>query len=84
VPVAEASTRAALWRDAGVVRTHEGLTRLREDPHPLARLIAHCALTRTESRGAHLRADYPERDPALDFHHVLVSGGDAVAWQSWA
>jgi L-aspartate oxidase len=84
VPVAQASTRAALWRDAGVVRTHEGLTRLREDPHPLARLIAHCALTRTESRGAHLRADYPERDPALDFHHVLVSGGDAVAWQSWA
>ncbi len=34
------------------------------DPHPLARLIARCALARTESRGAHRRSDHPERDPA--------------------
>jgi L-aspartate oxidase len=83
-PVAEASTRAALWRDAGVMRSEEGLTRLLQDAHPLARLIARCALARRESRGAHLRADYPERDPALDYRHVLVQDGDSVSWQSWA
>jgi L-aspartate oxidase len=81
--IAEPSTRAALWNDAGVVRTPEGLARLLEDPHPLARMIAACALARTESRGAHLRADHPERDPALDFRHALVDGEDAISWETW-
>ena len=36
-------------------------------------LIARCALARTESRGAHLRAEYPERDAAFDLRHVLVA-----------
>jgi L-aspartate oxidase len=81
---AEASTRAALWRDAGIVRSAEGLNRLLEHPHPLARLTARCALTRTESRGAHRRSDHPDRDPALDHRHVVVSDQDAVAWQTWA
>jgi L-aspartate oxidase len=82
--IAEPSTRAALWRDAGVVRTSEGLTRLLEDPHPLARLIARCALARTESRGAHLRAEYPQRDPSFDYRHVTVCDEDEIAWQTWA
>jgi L-aspartate oxidase len=81
--IAEPSTRAALWRDAGVVRRPEGLARLLKDPHPLARLIARCALERRESRGAHQRTDHPERDPALDLRHVLVSGEDALGWQTW-
>jgi L-aspartate oxidase len=80
---ADASTRAALWRDAGVVRTPEGLDRLLANPHPLARLIAGCALARTESRGAHLRADHPERDPALDLHHAVVANEDPISWQIW-
>jgi aspartate oxidase len=75
--------RAALWRDAGVVRTAEGLERLLANPHPLARLIAMCALARTESRGAHLRADHPERDPALDFRHAVVANEDTISWQTW-
>jgi L-aspartate oxidase len=83
-PVAEASTRAALWRDAGIVRSEEGLNRLLDDPHPLARLIARCALARTESRGAHLRADHPERNPAFDSRHVVVARDESIAWQTWA
>ncbi len=77
-------TREALWRDAGIVRCEEGLTRLLSDPHPLARLIARFALTRTESRGAHLRSDFPERDPALDGRHIVVGEDGSPTWQSWA
>ncbi|MGO9247172.1 MAG: L-aspartate oxidase [Solirubrobacteraceae bacterium] len=82
-PLATPETRAALWRNAGIERTSEDLTRLLDDPHPLARLIARCALARTESRGAHLRLDHPERDPALDQRHAVVSGKDEVSWEMW-
>jgi L-aspartate oxidase len=82
-PSAEAATRAALWRDAGVVRAPEGLERLLADPHPLARLIARCALARTESRGAHQRADRPEPDPALDLRHAALTGEQPISWQTW-
>jgi L-aspartate oxidase len=81
--VAEPSTRAALWRDAGVVRTQEGLSRLLADPHPLARLIARCALARTESRGAHLRADCPQLDPAFELRHAVVCEDESISWQTW-
>jgi L-aspartate oxidase len=83
-PAADPTTREALWRDAGVVRSEQGLNRLLEDSHPLARLIARCALLRTESRGAHLRADHPELDPALDQHHGVVDGAGDIAWQAWS
>ncbi len=98
-PVGDHDTRAALWRDAGIVRSPDGLTRLLGSPHPLVRAIARCALTRTESRGAHQRIDYPQPDPALEQHHVVVRGaaepgrdeaGDGAAatppdveWQTW-
>jgi L-aspartate oxidase len=83
LPIAQAATRSALWREAGIERTGEGLRRLLSDPHPLARLIARCALAREESRGAHLRLDHPERDPALDHRHAVVSSEEQVGWETW-
>ena len=68
-PQALAQLRQAMSRDAGVVRTAAGLTRLlgeidtleaahgRAAPLVAARLVAACALARTESRGGHYRAD---------------------------
>jgi L-aspartate oxidase len=84
LPTIEPATRAALWRDAGIERTGTDLRRLLDDPHPLARLIARCALAREESRGAHLRLDHPERDPALDHRHAVVSGEEEVSWETWS
>jgi L-aspartate oxidase len=76
-------TRDALWRDAGIVRSAEGLRRLLDDAHPLARLLARSALARTESRGAHQRSDRPALDPALDQHHFVLSGDGVGAFQTW-
>ncbi|THD81302.1 MAG: L-aspartate oxidase [Phenylobacterium sp.] len=64
--------RLAMSRDAGVVRDAAGLNRLLTEIDALeaahgaapaliaARLVATCALARTESRGGHFRADAPE------------------------
>jgi L-aspartate oxidase len=77
------ATREALWRHAGIVRTGDGLARLLHDPHPLARLIAMCALRREESRGAHQRADYPGLDRGLDHHHAIVYADRAPELALW-
>jgi L-aspartate oxidase len=76
-------SRAALWRYAGLERDGDGLRHLAHDPHPLAKLIAGSALTRAESRGAHLRRDYPERDPRLDGCHVTLRKGGNLALANW-
>jgi L-aspartate oxidase len=72
--------RHAMSRDAGVVRDAAGLSRLlaeidalearhgRAAPLVAARLVAAMALARTESRGAHFRADAgPGQPPARTF-----------------
>ena len=82
-PVPPASSRSALWRLAGLERTPEGLAELAEDPFPLARLIARCALARTESRGAHQRTDFPAEDPAFDGMHTVVARDAPPRLEPW-
>ena len=81
-PLTQAS-REALWNYAGLERDRQGLTQLASDPHPLVRLIALSALTRTESRGAHQRRDFPALDPALDGLHVTIKRGAEPAFAPW-
>ena len=83
-PAISAASRQALWRYAGLERDAYGLERLTADEHALVRLIAACALTRTESRGAHQRTDFPEPDPRFDGRHVVVRAGDEPAIEPWA
>jgi L-aspartate oxidase len=82
-PAANAETRAAMWRDAGIERSAEGLQRLARDPHPLARMIARCALERNESRGAHRRVEHPAADPGCEHRHVVVGAEGELTWETW-
>ena len=77
-PAPSRETRHAMWREAGLERTADGLRRLLEDQHPLARLVAASALAREESRGAHARAEFPVPDPALDLHHSVLPASRAT------
>jgi L-aspartate oxidase len=84
-PIAAPSraTRDALWRHAGLTRDAAGLAELATDEHPLAQIVAACGMLRTESRGAHVRSDFPEIDPALDGHHAVVRNGGPPAFEPW-
>jgi L-aspartate oxidase len=76
-------TRESLWRDAGLLRTAEGLSRVAGDEHPLARAIARSALARTESRGAHQRIDFDEIDRNFDASHAVVNGEAPPRFDQW-
>ncbi len=65
---------AALWHDAGLIRSVDGLARLQDSPHPLVREIAACGLAREESRGVHFRQDFPVESDDLAGHFVLHPG----------
>jgi L-aspartate oxidase len=85
-PPAELSavSRDALWRHAGLQRDGPGLRALAADGHPLVRLIATAALTREESRGAHLRLDFPQRDPTMEGRHVMLEQSRSPAVENWS
>jgi L-aspartate oxidase len=83
-PVAPSpATRTALWEHAGLDRDAAGLELLLSDPHPLARLIALSALTRTESRGAHRRRDFPDTDAHFDERHIALRRDAEPALELW-
>jgi L-aspartate oxidase len=75
-PVADPG--AALWHDAGLIRSAEGLRRLLDSPHPLVRQIAANGLAREESRGVHFREDFPVESEALVGHLVVRPGREPV------
>jgi len=77
------ATRDAVWRLAGPIRRPELLRELLADPYPLATAVATAALEREESRGGHLRADFPNLDPALDGIHVVVGPDGATRREAW-
>jgi L-aspartate oxidase len=77
-------TREAMWRLAGLERSAGDLQALLEDPHPLARLVAACALAREETRGGHARAEFGTSDGRLDgMHSVLQAQAWSPSFVSW-
>jgi L-aspartate oxidase len=71
-PLASAPhAEAGLWRDAGLIRSAQGLARLLYSPHALVREIAACGLAREESRGVHFREDFPVESEELGGHLVV-------------
>jgi L-aspartate oxidase len=78
------ATREAVWRHAGPRRGKAGLQLLLDDPYPLARLIARCALERRESRGAHHRDDFALPDSGLDGMHLVVGASGEPRRERWA
>ena len=49
----------------------------------VAKAILGSALARTESRGAHFRSDYPQRNDAEFQKHSVVGGDGVVRFESW-
>ena len=82
--------RQVMWDRVGLVRTGDGIWQARNavlelqsvldrtvagrNAAALALLVVMAALRRSESRGGHYRADYPEPDP-MQAHRTLVEPG---------
>jgi L-aspartate oxidase len=76
-------TRDAVWRLAGPLRDAGRLEQLTEDPYPLAARVARSALMRRESRGGHLRTDFPALDPELEHVHIVVAPDGSTRFEEW-
>ncbi|MEN8040171.1 MAG: L-aspartate oxidase [Actinomycetota bacterium] len=83
------AVRQIAWNHVGIARDERGLERALEqlaaldgppsDSSTVAALIAAAALERTESRGAHYRADYPELDSTLaERSHMTPTPHDQI------
>jgi L-aspartate oxidase len=83
LPDVAPETRARMDACVGIERTAEGLRAMLDDPYPLARLVAASALRREETRGAHRRVDFPERDPALDHRHAVLAPDAQPRLERW-
>jgi L-aspartate oxidase len=68
----------ALRTIARIERQSQGTSRAFLNMLASATLIAAAALRRTESRGGHARADYPDTDPA-QAHQTLITLDEALA-----
>jgi len=77
------ATREAVWNLAGPMRRPEQLEALLGDPYPLAVAIAACALERKESRGGHLRTDFPGLDHSLDGVHIVRGSEGKIRRERW-
>jgi L-aspartate oxidase len=77
------ATRDAVWRLAGPVRQPEQLRELLTEPYPLAAAIATNALERRESRGGHLRTDFPNLDPEMDGVHIILTPDGSTRHEEW-
>jgi len=84
LPPASREVRKAVWHQAGVLRHPERLEQLLTSEHPMARLVAACALHRRERRGAHWRLDAEGLDHALDRKHTIVTIDGAPRMETWA
>lgn len=82
----QAEVKRIMWNKVGIVRDSQGLKEAIRDLNAiadrrlntrswnfvtLARLVAEAALARRESRGAHYRSDYENRDDQAFNHHTL-------------
>jgi L-aspartate oxidase len=77
------ATREALWRHAGPLRNAPELEKLLDDPYPLARMIAAAALERRETRGSHIRTDFPDTDTGFDGAHIVHSPDGSTRVEYW-
>jgi L-aspartate oxidase len=83
-----ADIQTLAWRCCGIVREAAGLAEACHfletsapspevrNLHAVAALIARCGLAREESRGAHYRADFPEKRGRVAQHSIVKRDGE--------